>query len=704
MQFNKKEFLDRVTAGGKLFFMSTIKGLESKNDHLFKNVSSPFRRDSNPSFQIFHNRDINKWYYHDYGESNSCGDMYAFAAKIYGLDFKKQFPELIEKMCEVLEVDKMDSNEIEKLMKGLDGTTDTKYYNLRIPNIIISSQFNSEDNVKDEPEQECREVRIQKKSESELSNEEKKWLELTSIDYKVMLKYNTYFISGYCKIDSDGMAFDIKKKPKNSIWVCYDFGGFYKIYNPKPKRFWFIGTKKGLRDFGTPTINFSFDKPTIVYLAAGEKDTLVLLSNSYQAMCLNSESASLSDQKEFSWRTKGNYKVVVIYDNDLTGIRESKKLNDQYNLPFIILPNWLKEKGGKDIADFFAMGGTKEELDSLTMDALNQVPIISKTNTQRLSVRTATQRLMDARSIPDILPHADVLFQTNELTILFGDTGKGKSIFAVGLADAISKGTSFMGLDNKCEPLTVLFYDFELSDKQFQKRYSDADGVAYYFSNNLFIDNFDLSSIDLSDRKVTFEEELMNKIRLDLNATGAKVLIIDNITFLTAFSTEDGQVAMKLMKLLKELKTKEGISVLVLAHTPKRFGLGGITSMDIAGSKHLSNFADSVMALGASKKDPNLRYIIQTKASRTGEIKYDVENVIVCEIEKDGSFLSLAFKGYDREQEHLSAISGEVQDEMRQKAMELKKRGKSYQMIADELGTSKSTVGRWLTPPIPSDN
>ena len=32
--------------------------------------------------------------------------------------------------------------------------------------------------------------------------------------------------------------------------------------------------------------------------------------------------------------------------------------------------------------------------------------------------------------------------------------------------------------------------------------------------------------------------------------------------------------------------------------------------------------------------------------------------------------------------------------------IELKEMGKSYQMIADELGTSKSTVGRWFAPPV----
>lgn len=689
---NKKELLMKATANGKLYYTCVIPNLKQKDDNSFKTVSNPCRVDRKPSMSVYRSKDYNTWWHKDLGDSQYQGDMFDFAAQHYGMDIKTQFPQIMDKMWEDLALDKVDDAKLERLAIGLNGTTGVFRSGIKIPSAKNSHTYSYKKEDEEVPL-----LFYTESQESKLTPLEKKFLADTGISLSVMKQYGAHFITHYEELYDDENKNKKRDKPDGNVWIAYNFKNYYKIYQPNPKRFWYVGKKRGAQYFGTPQVTPQFDTLTPVYLTAGEKDALVLLSKGYKAMCLNSETQSVSPELYDSWHNYNRYDIIVAYDNDATGTAQATKLHAELGAKYIVWPSWLKEKGGKDVTDFFAMGGTQEEFEALSI-----CNSIEPKQDHRLSVRTASQRLEDAQGSPDILPHADVLFQTNELTILFGDTGKGKSIFAVGLADAISKGTSFMGLDNRCEPLPVLFYDFELSDKQFQKRYTDAEGIPYRFSDNLYIDNFDPSSIDLSDKKVSFEEEVMKKVRIDLKATEAKVLIIDNMTFLTSYSAEDGQVAMKLMKLLKELKASEGISVLVLGHTPKRFGLGGLTSMDISGSKHISNFADSAMALAVSKKDPNLRYIIQTKASRTGEVKYDSENVIICEIEKDGAFLSLSFKGYGREQEHMSAVSGDVQQEMKQRAIELKEQGKSYQMIADELGTSKSTVGRWFTPPAAS--
>lgn len=51
---------------------------------------------------------------------------------------------------------------------------------------------------------------------------------------------------------------------------------------------------------------------------------------------------------------------------------------------------------------------------------------------------------------------------------------------------------------------------------------------------------------------------------------------------------------------LNNLKKRYGLSILVLAHTPKRSMECPITSNDLAGSKRLYNFFDSVFAIGKS--------------------------------------------------------------------------------------------------------
>ncbi len=686
-----KEFLHRISAGGKLVYMATNRNIKPKDDNVFKNISSPFRKDSNPSFQIFRNQSTNTWYFKDFGDNNCYGDMYTYVSMLYNIDVIKEFPSILNKIGEILNIEQQDPTELERIRVGGDGTNDTRYFNLKIPNIEQVQYCNFDE------EYGCNETDIclLKQLQKNLDIKEKEFLAKTGIDFEIMQQYHTYFLTGY-STPVKGKSLVSIRKHWMGIWICYDFGSYCKIYIPNPKKFWYIGNKQSNHLFGTPQKIKSFDSLTRVYLTAGEKDALVLLSRGYHAMCLNSETQSVKAADFEAWRSINKYDVCVVYDIDKTGIEQAQKLHAECGAKYILLPDWIKNNSGKDVTDFFSMGGTIEEFNDLPIigaDPEIDLPVLE----QRQSVRTAQQRIADASLMPDILPHADVLFQSNELVILFGDTGKGKSILAVGLADAISKGGDFLDLENKCEPQIVLYYDFELSDKQFQKRYSNSENISYQFNDNLFIDNIDLSAIDISNKKIPFEEHIINKIRVDLQDIKAKVLIIDNITFLTTFSSEDGQVAMKLMKLLKQLKTTEQLSILVLAHTPKRFGVGGLTLSDLAGSKHLSNFADSVMALGVSKKDTNLRYIIQVKASRTGEIKYDADNVILCEIQKPDNFLNMVHVGYAKEFDHLVCLNPDNEDELKAKAFEMHKNGIPIRQIAESIGgVSKSKVGRWL--------
>ena len=141
-------------------------------------------------------------------------------------------------------------------------------------------------------------------------------------------------------------------------------------------------------------------------------------------------------------------------------------------------------------------------------------------------------------------------------------------------------------------------------------------------------------------------------------------------------------------------KKKEG-SLLVIAHTPKRNLSSPITQNDLAGSKRLFNYFDSVFAIGQSARDPNLRYVKQLKA-RSTEILYDASNVIVYEKAKDEGFLSFHLIGYAKEYEHLREPVGKDQELRRQQVAQLRDEGKSMREIASELGLSKSTVGRLL--------
>ncbi len=310
-------------------------------------------------------------------------------------------------------------------------------------------------------------------------------------------------------------------------------------------------------------------------------------------------------------------------------------------------------------------------------------------------IRNAAQRLLDAKNQPDVKQLFSVIWQSNELHLMFADTGIGKSILAVSLADAISKGRGILNQENHHAPQTVLYYDFELSDRQFRKRYSDDEGKEYSFSSYFFIDTIDFVELDKKYPGRTFTSKLFEKLRNDIVEYKTDVIIIDNLTFLNGQSTQDTQVALDVMRNLNEIKKEFNVSILVLAHTPKRSMSFPITINDLAGSKHLSNFADSVSAIGKSTHGKSVRYIKQVKPSRSSEILFDSDNVLCCEIVKNDCFLTFSHLGYSAEQEHLTNDPSNQKEEKKEAARELRRQGMSIRAISEQLNIPHANIQRW---------
>ena len=156
-------------------------------------------------------------------------------------------------------------------------------------------------------------------------------------------------------------------------------------------------------------------------------------------------------------------------------------------------------------------------------------------------MRTAKQRILDAHNLPDIKKLFDVFWQTGELAILFGDTGLGKSILAIMIADSISKGITALGLTNENDSMPILFYDFELSDKQFETRYT-VDGVMHDFSESFRIDNIDMNELCTKNPGLDLDEIIYQKIKSDIEYHKPKAVFVDNITFLKTDGQQKGDV------------------------------------------------------------------------------------------------------------------------------------------------------------------
>jgi len=308
-----------------------------------------------------------------------------------------------------------------------------------------------------------------------------------------------------------------------------------------------------------------------------------------------------------------------------------------------------------------------------------------------LIVKTANQTIKDAiaQPIPQKL-YGDLWFE-GETAILFADTNLGKSIMAVQIADGITRGRRGGVTGSEANSQPVLYLDYELSDKQFEKRYSAEYEQHYLWDSKFLRVKINPFFVDFED----FEKQMFKEIEAILEETGCKILIVDNVTYLKMQSTESGKEAMSLMKQLTHLKHKFSLSLLVLAHTPKRQHLSSpLTLNDLAGSKQLSNFADSIFCVGKSHQDSTIRYVKQLKA-RSCPVE---EEVYLFRLEKNHNFLGFTFEGMDVEYVHLKPADI-VKSELTEKVIETKKEYPdwSLQQIADKVGVKhKMTVQRIL--------
>src|ERR1700749_4549966 len=166
----------------------------------------------------------------------------------------------------------------------------------------------------------------------------------------------------------------------------------------------------------------------------------------------------------------------------------TKRLIHQINKPFIHSMTTLNA----------------QHLQQISLQQLHQ----PQNNDNLLMIRDANYWIDEARSraIPQML--FGKFWHEGEVCILFADSNLGKSILAVQIADAISKGRATYPFCVEAAAQPVIYCDFEMTDKQFEARYSLNYADHYQFNSNFLraelntdpdimegIDNFDDSLI-----------------------------------------------------------------------------------------------------------------------------------------------------------------------------------------------------------------
>jgi hypothetical protein len=309
------------------------------------------------------------------------------------------------------------------------------------------------------------------------------------------------------------------------------------------------------------------------------------------------------------------------------------------------------------------------------------------------NVNTANNWMQQAseRPVPKML-FGKFWFE-GELCILFADSNLGKSILAVQIGNSINTAIPMHPFVVESQPQPILYCDFELTDKQFESRYSDGYQNHYYFHNDFYRAELNPDS-EVPKGFANFDEYLIASLERIIVQTGVKVIIVDNLTYLRN-ETEQAKNALSLMKHLKALKNRYGLSMLALAHTPKRDLSQQITGNDLQGSKMLMNFCDSAFTIGQSSTDNELRYLKQIKQRNTEQV-YGYNNICLCKVSKPINFLQFDFVNYGNEIDHLRKASERLNEGQMEQAAKLKLEGKTLREIGKEMGISFQKVDRLI--------
>lgn len=327
-------------------------------------------------------------------------------------------------------------------------------------------------------------------------------------------------------------------------------------------------------------------------------------------------------------------------------------------------------------------------------------------------VETANETMEAASGmdIPNML-FGELIFE-KELTVLFSSAGIGKTMLAVQIADHISRGKSFGSMANEAKAQRVIFFDLELTKKQFQGRYCVRDlnnSKVKWRDNYVFHENFhraQFNSAFFKQKNIDRVEAVYNGIVKLIEAKNAKVIFIDNISWLTTRGLEASKDAGELMSRLDDLKKDKGLAIIILAHTPKKFKFTPMQMNDLAGSAAIQNFVDSIFAINRSVKDTDYRYLIQLK-SRSSEGKHNDYNVLTLQKKQiKSNFMGFEIIEADDdnkiETNHLShadvpstkIVTQDTISERTEKALEYVKDDSeiSLRTLAKALGCNKDTA------------
>ena len=485
----KEEILEHTNRGLEIFcFYMPIDFVPKRN---FRN---PLYKDKRASCNIYLDTKSQCYRMKDFGNEAYSGDCFWFAATMLGLDVRSDFKKVLLTIIQDLNLNitmdfKTEENRKTKSFKDIS--------------LVSSTSTNAKEELSEKK-------KIFKLYEQPFRADEIAYWQRYGITDKVLQKYHVKSLFRYETISNQGNPFSLTST-KNEPIFCYVMGDFVKIYRPNSKlRFLYGGDKSKDYIFGFEQLP---SKGDILFITGGEKDVLSLSSHHFNAICFNSETASIPEPIIESLQLRFRH-IILLYDTDETGLREAERQAKQlepYHVFYLSL-SLQGTKTEKDISDFFALGKTAKDLTSLLTDKLSSIYTHTIMMLQSCEIDyenppDASKSIVAVNGVP--------LGTQDNLLCITGGEGTGKSNYVAAILTG-TLGTErlpaerTLGLEITPNPngLAVLHYDTEQSEAQLHKNLGKTLQRASLKTVPEFYHSLYLASLSRKDRLKLIRESM----------------------------------------------------------------------------------------------------------------------------------------------------------------------------------------------------
>jgi len=364
--------------------------------------------------------------------------------------------------------------------------------------------------------------------------------------------------------------------------------------------------------------DYDINKP--IYIAEGEKDAITLLSQGFQVVSNTTGCQSIPKGKDGFYDLsflKKFKEIYIAYDNDDAGRAGAERLGTEIiskpPYPSVKIIQWDKQHPkGYDVTDAYSIDD--ESIGHPFLNACMDARVLEP-RFRGFKVKSLKD-YMDAQ-YEEIFPVIRYMLYSNNISILAGETGAGKSMCALQMGCSIASGVPVFG-HFEVTKQKVMMIQFENENADIQSRLHKM--IPHFINlcgSDEWMDNFVIPEMQPDDELFADNWKKIEDTLIERNFRDG-VLIIDNMYTSTDKEIQNNSEMSALLKEIFRIKKLYGLTMLLIAHPNKGVNIEKDLSVDqIQGGKVLTNSVSNVVQMHTSSTSVDLRVMKITKAGRT---------------------------------------------------------------------------------------